>query len=169
MLSGCELNKKVNELIVLNNKCPFSQSVFIGLHLNWDSFESEIVVHSVMSDSLWPRGLQHARLPCPPPSPGACSNSCPLSWWCHPAISSSAVPFFSCLQSFPASKSFPVSQFFTSGGQSIGASVSASVLQNEYSVLISIRIDWFGLLAVQGTSKESSLAPQFKREWRGHY
>ena len=78
--------------------------------------------------TLPPHGLQHARLPCPSPTPGACSNSCPSTWGCHPTISSSVVPFSSCLQSFPASASFPMSQFFTSGGQSIGASASASVL-----------------------------------------
>ena len=83
---------------------------------------------SVVSDSLWPRGLQHARPPCPSPIPGACSNSCLSSQWCHPTISFSFVPFSSCLQSFPASGSFPRSQFFASGGQSIGVSVSASVL-----------------------------------------
>ena len=83
---------------------------------------------SVTSDSLWPHGLQHTRLPCPLQTPGACSNSCPSSHWCHPTTSSSIVPFSSCLQSFPASGSFPRSQFFTSGGQSIGTSVSASVL-----------------------------------------
>ena len=83
---------------------------------------------SVMPNSLWPYGLQHARLPCPSLSPGACSNSCPLSQWCHPTISSSAIPFSSCLQSFPASGSFPMSQIFTSGDQSIRASSSISVL-----------------------------------------
>ena len=72
--------------------------------------------------------LQHTRLPCPSPSPGACSNSCPSSWWCHPTISSSVVPFSSCPQSFPASGSFPISQFFTSSGQRIGVSASASIL-----------------------------------------
>ena len=77
---------------------------------------------SVMSDFLWPHGLQHAWLPCPSPTPGACSNSCPLSWWCHPAISSSVIPFSSCLQSYQASGSFLMSQVFTSGGQSIGDS-----------------------------------------------
>ena len=102
-----------------------------------------------MSNSLWPHGLQHARLPCPSPTPRAGSNSCPLSWWCHPTISSSVLPFSSRLQSFPASESFLVSQFFRSGGQSIGA--SASVLPNEYSGLISFRMDWLDLLAVQGT------------------
>ena len=83
--------------------------------------------HSVVSNSLWPHGLQHARPPCPSPIPGACSNSCSLSRWCHPTLSSSVI-FASCLQSFLASGSFPMSQFFTSGDQSIGASASASVL-----------------------------------------
>ena len=83
---------------------------------------------SLVSNSLRPHGLQHARLPCPSPTPRVWSNSCPLSWWCHPAISSPVVPFSSHLQSFPASGSFPVTQFFASGGQSIGASASASVL-----------------------------------------
>ena len=83
---------------------------------------------SVMSDSLWPHGLQHARLPCPSPTPRAYSNSCSLTQWCHPTISSSVVFFSSCPQSFPALGFFPVSQFFTSGGQSIGVSASASVL-----------------------------------------
>ena len=81
-----------------------------------------------MSDSLQPHGLQHARLPCPLPTPRVYSNSCPLSWWCHPAISSSLVPFSSCLQFFTASGSFPMSWFFTSGGQNIGVSASTSVL-----------------------------------------
>ena len=92
------------------------------------SFRSVQVSRSIMSDSLWSHGLQHAMLPCPSPTPRACSNSCPLSQWCHPTISSSVVPFSSCLQSFPASGSFPMSQLFTWGGQSIGVSASASVL-----------------------------------------
>ena len=83
--------------------------------------------HSVMSDSLWPDGPQHARPPCLSPTPGVYSNSCPLSWWCHPTISSSVIPF-SCPQSFPASGSFQMSQFFASGGQNIGISASTSVL-----------------------------------------
>ena len=83
---------------------------------------------SVVSNSLRPHGLQHARPPCPSPTPGVHSNPCPLCWWCHPTISSSVVPFCSCPQSFPASGSFPMSQLFTSGGQSIGVSVSTSVL-----------------------------------------
>ena len=92
---------------------------------------------SVVSNSSWRRGLQHDRVPCPSPTPRAYSNSCPSSWWCHPAISSS-VPFSSCLQSFPASMSFPMSQFFTSGGQSIEASASASVIPMNIQ-------DWFSL------------------------
>ena len=84
--------------------------------------------HWVMSDSLWPHGLQLPRPSCPSPTPGDYSNSCPLSQWCHPTISSSVVPFSSCLQSFPASGSFQMSQLFTSGGQTIGVSASASVL-----------------------------------------
>ena len=91
-----------------------------------------------MSNSLWPHGLQHARLPCPSPTPEACSNSCSSSQWCHPTISSSVVPFSSCPQSFPASGSFPMSQFFASGGQRNGVSASASVFP------MSIQ-DWFSL------------------------
>ena len=88
----------------------------------WLSFS-----RSVKSDSLQPHGLQHTRLPCPSPSPRTCSNSCPLGQRCHPTVSSSVIPFF-CFQSFPASESFPMSQFFASGGQTIGASASTSVL-----------------------------------------
>ena len=91
-------------------------------------FTSVQFSQTVVSDSLWPHGLQHTRLPCPSPTPRAYSNSCPLSQWCHPTISSSVVPSSSCLQSFPALGSFPMSQFFASGGQSIGVSASASVL-----------------------------------------
>ena len=104
---------------------------------SWDSFMLSVQFsRSVMSDSLQPHGLQHARLPCLSSTPGAYSNSCPSSLWCHPTISSSVVPFPSCLQSFPASGSFLVSQFFTSGGQRIGVSASASVLPMDIQ-------DWF--------------------------
>ena len=92
---------------------------------------------SVMSDSLWPHRLQHTRLPCPSPTPGAYSNSCPLNWWCHPSISSS-VHFFFFLQSFPASGSFPMSQFFASGSQSIWVSALTSALPMNIQ-------DWFTL------------------------
>ena len=94
--------------------------------------------HSVISDSLRPSVLQHARLPCPLPTPQVCSNPCQLSQWCHPAISSSVTPFSSCLQSFPASGSFPVSQFFAWGSQSTGVSASASYLPMNIQ-------DWFPL------------------------
>ena len=90
---------------------------------------------SVESDSLWPHELQHARPPCPSPTPGVHSDSRPSSWWCHPAISSSVVPFSSCPQSLPASESFPMSQLFTWGGQSIGVSASASVLPMNTNIL----------------------------------
>ena len=83
---------------------------------------------SVLSNSLWPHGLQHSRLPCPSPTPGAYSNSWPSSWWCHPTISSSLISFSSCPQTFPALGSFPISHLFASCGQSIGASASVSVL-----------------------------------------
>ena len=95
----------------------------------WHSiFSSVQFSRSVVSDSLRPQGRQHARLSCPSPTPGVYTNSCPLSWWCHPIISSSVVPLSSQLQSFPASGSFPRSQFFPLGGQSIGVSASASFL-----------------------------------------
>ena len=102
--------------------------------------------HSVMSDYLGPYGLRHTKLPCLSPTPGVCSNSCPLSQWCHPTISSS-VPFTSCLQSFPAWGSFPMSQFFESGGQNIGVSASTWVLPMNIQ-------DWFplgliGLISLQ--------------------
>ena len=103
-----------------------------------------------MSDSLWPHGLQHARLLCPPLSPGVCVNSCPLSRWCYPAISSSVVPFSSCPQSLPASGSFPVSQLFISQPQYWSFSISPS---NEHPGLISFRMDWLDFLAVQETLK----------------
>ena len=101
---------------------------------------------SVVSDSLWPHGLQHSMLPCLSPAPGAYSNSCPSSWWCHPSISSSVVPF-SCLQSFPASGSFPLNQFFASSGQSIGVSPSASVLP--MNIQDWFPLGWTGLISLQ--------------------
>ena len=110
--------------------------------------------HSVVSDSLRPHGLQHARLPCPLPASGACSNSCPLSRWCHPNISSSVVPFSSCLQTLPATGSFLRSQFITPGGQSIGVSASASLL------LMNIQ-DWFPLGQDMEQQTESKLRKEY--------
>ena len=106
--------------------CGAKTEIYEKGHTDWLS--SVQFNHLVVSDSLQPHGLQHARPPCPSPTPGVYPNSCPLSQWCHPAISSSVVPFSSYLQSFPASGSFPVSQFFNSGGQSTGVSALASVL-----------------------------------------
>ena len=126
----------------------YSTWVYVCCLLPWtdkNTFLLLLFSHLVTSDNLWPHGLQHARLPCPLPSPGACSNSCPLSLWCHPTISSSVIPFSSCPQSFPASGSFLMSWLFVSGGQSIGA--SASVLPMNIQ-------DWFplgltGLISLQ--------------------
>ena len=106
--------------------------------------------------TLWPHGLQHARPPCPSPTPGVYTDSCPLSWWCHPAISSSVIPFSSHLQSFPASGSFPMSQFFASGGQSIGVSASASVLPMNIQ-------DWLCLTGWIVTSSPSSILVIFEK------
>ena len=106
-------------------------------------------------------GLQHIRLPCPSPTPGTCSNSYPSSQWCHPTISSSVVPFSSCLQPFPASGSFPVSQFFPSGGQSIGVSASASVLP--MNIQDWFPLGWTGWIPFSPRdSQESSPTPQFQ-------
>ena len=102
---------------------------------------------SVMSTSLQPHGLQHARLPCPSSTPQAYSDSRPFSQWCHPTISSSVIPFSSCLQSFPVSGAFPVSQLFASGGQSIGVSASASVLP--MNIQDWFPLGWTGLISLQ--------------------
>ena len=120
--------------------CPFHITLVSLLTLICFLAQQAILLlfsHSVLSSSLWPHGLQHARLPCPSSSSGACSNSCPLSWWCHP-VSPSVITFSFCLQSFPASGSFLMSQRFVSGGQSIGTSASASVLAMNIQ-------DWFPL------------------------
>ena len=113
-----------------------------------------------MSDSLWPHGLQHARPPNPSPTPGVYPNSCPLSWWCHPTISSSVVPFSSCLQSFPATGFLNVSALRIRWPKYCSFSfISPS---NEHTGLIFFRMNWLDLLAVQGTLQESSPTPQFK-------
>ena len=106
-------------------------------------FSFVVVSHSVISDSMQPHGLQHTRLPCPSLSPRVCSNSCPLSWWCHPIISSSVSPFSFCPQSFPASRSFPVSQLFTSAGQSIGVLELQLHRQSfQWRVRVDFLLDW---------------------------
>ena len=103
--------------------------------------------HSIMSDSLQSHGPQHARPPCPSPTPGVYSNSCPLSRWCYPAILSFVIPFSSCLQSFPASGSFPMSQLFASGRQNIGVSALASVLP--MNILDWFPLEWTGWISLQ--------------------
>ena len=122
---------------------PHGKPIIVGCYCCWVAQSCPTLQH---------HGLQHTRLPCPSLSPGVCSSSCPLSVWCYPTISSSVALFSSCPQSFPASGSFPMSQFFTSGGRCWSLSFSIR-LSNEYSGLISFRIDWFDLLAVQGTLK----------------
>ena len=143
---------------------PLTLGFWNSLFLNWDVIEytsCKLKVYnvliwsvqfsdSVVSDSSWPHRLQHARLPCP--FPGACSNSCPLSQWCHPTISSFVVPFSSCLQSFPASVFSNESFLHIRWSKSWSFSFSISP-SNEYSGLISFRMDWLDLLAVQGTLK----------------
>ena len=132
--------------------CTWTQVLLLYLSWFFNSLSFKLF-SSVLSDSLWSHGLQYARLPCLSPTPRSCSNLCPSSWWCRPTISSSAVRFSSCLQTFPSSESFLRSQFFASGGQSIGVSSSASVLPMNIQ-------DWFplgltGLISLQslGLSK----------------
>ena len=155
-----ELLWSLTSLIVLFNICYFPL-LFLSLQLSC----------SVMSDSLQPRGLKCAKLPCPSPTPGACSNSCPSSRWCHPTISSSVVPF-SRLQSFPTSGSSPRSQFFTSGGQSIGVSASASVLPMNIQDWFPFELtDWFCLQS-KGLSRVrflwSSTLTSIHDHWKKH-
>ena len=133
-------------------KCPSTDEwtkmwyIYLYTMEYYSAISSVQFSHSAVSDSLWPHGLQHTRLPCPSPSPRVCSDSCPSGQWCHPTISSSIVPFSS-LQSFPAAGSFQMSQFFISGGQIIGVSALASVLPMNIQ-------DWFplglsGLISLQ--------------------
>ena len=132
--------------------------ILIGKHKNnLSPFSSVQFSHSVVSDSFRPHEPQHARPPCPSPTPGVYPNSCPLRWWCHPTISSSVTPFSYCPQSFPTSGSFQMRQLFTSGGQTIGVSAS--------SVLPINTQDWspLGLTPCSPRdSQESSPTPQFK-------
>ena len=136
--------KNVNGIVFQTKWKDESHHVWVH---SWGKMMLLLFSHSVVSDSLQPHGLQHTRLPCPSLSPRVCSNSCPLSQWCHPTISSSVVPFSSCPQWFPASGSSPMCWLSTSGGQSIGASASASFLPMSNQ-------DWFplgltGLISLQ--------------------
>ena len=141
--------------------CPWGHKDRTGL----SDFTSHSYTHhqfsrSVMSDSLRTHGLQHVRPPCPSPTPGVYPNPCPMSQWCHPTISSSVFPLTSCLQSFPATGSFQMSQFFASGGQSIGVSASTSALPMNTQDWFPL--GWTGWISLQRDSQESSPTPQFK-------
>ena len=140
-------------------------------------FSSVQFSHSVMSNSLQPHELQHARPPCPSPTPGVHSNSYPLSWWCHPAISSSVVPFSSCPQSLPASDSFPKSQLFAWGGQRTGVSALASFLPKKSQG--SSPSEWTGWISLQSkglkrvfsnttVQKHQFLGAQFSSQSNSH-
>ena len=117
-IKGYSTSVSIKKMLVKTTNSKFALVTFSSVQFS----------HSVVSGSLQPHELQHARPPCPSPTPRVYPNSCPSSWWCHPAISSSVVPFSSCPQSLPASETFPVSQLFASGGQSIGVLASTSVL-----------------------------------------
>ena len=132
----------------ISNTKVIARWIFSSIQFNSIQFSP-----SVVSDSLWPHESQHARPPCPSSTPRVYSNSCSSSWWRHPAILSSVIPFSSCPQSLPASGSFPISQLFSWGGQSIKSFSFSVSPSNEHSGLISLRMDWLDLLAVQGTLK----------------
>ena len=133
----------------------------------WKPCSVNQLSHSVVSNSSRPHELQHARPPCPSPTPGVYSNSCSLGQWCHPTISSSVIPFSSCLQSFLASGSFPVSQFFPSGGESIGVSASASVLP--MNIRDVFPLGWIGWISLQskGLSRVFSSTTVQKHQFFG--
>ena len=154
---GHILIQKLNSLEILNLSLDFIRLTVgkVDSHIQVISNISLVQSsHSVVSDSSWPHGLHQARLPYPSSTPEACSNSCPSSRWCHPTISSSVVPFSSCLQSFPASGSFQMSPFFTWCEEPKYWSFSFSISpSNEYSGLISFRVDWVDFLVLQGTLK----------------
>ena len=147
MVSACgkKNEAKCYHLVSKTKAAQSKERDYMWNENHWNELEVSQFSHSVVSDSLWHHGLQHATLPCPSLTPRASSNSCPSSWWYHPTISSSVVPFSSRLQSFTASGSFLMSQFFTSGGQSTAASASASVLSMNIQ-------DWFPLGWTSGIS-----------------
>ena len=160
-----------NEGIIQSEKQIKNQAIYTkyysSVQFSSDAqFSSVQFRRSVVSNSLWSHGLQHTRLLCPSPTPRAYSNSCPLSWWCHPTILSSVIPS-SRFQSFPASGSFPMSQFFTSGGQSIGASSSASILPTNIQDWFPLGLtDWISLLS-KGLSRVFSNTTVQKHQFFG--
>ena len=139
-------------------------AIYISHIFRFSSFQFS---HSVVSNSLWPHESQHARPPCPSPTPGVYSNLCPLNQWCHPTISSSVIPFSSLLQSFPVSGSFPMSPFFPTGGQSIGVSASTSVLPMNSQGWFPLW--WTGWISLQfrGLSRVSSNITVQKHQFFG--
>ena len=156
----------------MNKVC---ETLFLRNHnlLQLTQFHSFLWPHSaqfsrsVMSDSLQPHGLQHARPPCPSSTPRVYPDSCPLSRWCHPIISSSVVSFSSCLQSFPALGSFPMSQFFASGGQSIGVSASTSVLPMSIQGQFPLELTGLSSLQSKGLSRVFSNTTVRKHQFFG--
>ena len=157
----------LSRIQILNHKWISASNNFQStnkIKVNINKFSS---VQSVLSNSLRPEGLQHARPPCPLPTPGIYSNSCPLSQWCHSIISSSVIPFSSCLQSFPASRSLPRSQFFGSGGQSIGSFSFSISLSNEHSGLISLGWTCWISLQSKGLSRVFSSTTVQKHQFFG--
>ena len=150
--------------------CWFLKYLFFSLYKLIETYgqpSGQLFSRLVVSGTLQPHRMQHTRLPCPSPTTGACSNSCPWSRWCHPTISSSVIPFFSRLQSFLASVSFPMSQFFASGGQSIGVSASASVLP--MNIQDWFPLGWTGWISLQskGLSKVFSNTTVQKHQFFG--
>ena len=137
---------KTRNYLLLISKPTINCLYYASVNIAQPETASVQFSHSVVSDSLWPHESQHARPPCPSPTPGVHSDSRPLSRWCHTAISSSAVPFSSCPQSLPASGSFPMSQLFAWGGQSIGVSASASVLPKNTQ---GWSVEWTGWISLQ--------------------
>ena len=155
----------ITVLSFLSSPTPVHPPIARLLFLDFLNFSLLLFSRSVMSDSLWLHGLQHPRLPCPSLSPRAFSNSCPLIWWCHPTTSSSVVPFSSRLHSFPASGSLSMSQLFTSGGQSIGASPSAAVLPMNIQGWFPLGLTgWISLLS-KGLSRVLSSTTIWKHQF----
>ena len=146
-MGSCSLLQGIFPIQGSDPGLPHCMQILYQLSHQGSPFSSIQFSHSVMSNSLRPHELQHARPPCSSPTPVACSNSCPSSQWCHPTISSSVIPFSSCRQSFPASRPFPMSQFFSSGGQGTGVSASASVLP--MNVQDWSRLGWTGWISLQ--------------------
>ena len=160
-LWGCKELDKTEWLTFCNDQCCMDIFAYLCIcQIEFSQFS-----HAIVSNSLWSHGLRHTRLSCPSPTPRASSNSCPSSQGCHPTISSSVIPFSSRLQTFPASGSFSMSQFFASGGQSIGASASASVLP--INIQDQFPLEWTGWISLQskGLSRVFSNTTVQKRQF----